>query len=594
MKGELPRSDRSVHRLPVRLATAMRWIAAVFFAALLGAIYFLLQNRICLPQFWTCTLLAFLCAGMLAVALVWRHSLEETLNRGREAESERDMLAVRLDYLSRHMNDALIVLDENHAVIDSNQRAIQMYGWNREELIGMPARNLRAPETAVGQEQDLRAPAGTLISTLHRRKDGTVFPVEVSISRFEVHGRAFVAGIIRDVSERVKTEEALRMSETSFRSLFDNMHEGVALHKLVRDQAGLVVNYQVIEVNRRYLEILGFERGKVVNHLSTEIYKTAEPPFLDVFAKTGLTSIPTDFEVHYPPLNRHIHVSVAPWGTDGFATIFTDITAKKRIETALLESERRFRGAMETARSVALQLDRDGRVTFANEALLRLLGCPLNEVVGADWYGKFVPSGDREVNRGMFRTVLESAQAPESIVIPNPNDSRVITGSGDIRTIRWSSSLITHSDGTVMGISRFGEDITERQQSLEALRESEERFRRIFDESSVGIVIVGVDGRFVRANRAFREFIGFSEEELTRMTFSDITHPEHREQDQIEVGRVLAGDIPRYVTDKRYLRKDGSLAWGRVTVSLMRGGKGVPKYFLSMIDDTTGLHQAGE
>lgn len=534
-------------------------------------------------------LLVLLFIGAVAMALSWRRSLLKSVTRGEVAETEREMLAVRLDFLARHINEAFIVLDEDFRLIDVNQQAVQMYGWTRDELVGMKARDLRAPETMANLEKDLNSPPGTPVITIHQRKDGTKFSVEASLTRFELKGRRYIAGLIRDLSERKQLESVLRNSDAQFRSLFDNMNEGVAFHSLVRDRAGGVVNYLVIDVNSRYSAILGLEYGMVINRLATEVYGTDEPPFLDTYAKTALTGVPSEMDVYFEPMRRHFHVSVAPWGIDGFATIFSDITLKKRTETALQESERRFRGALETARAAALQLDRRGRVTFANDSLLKILGYSVEEVIGADWGEKFVPPDIRDYLRDIFVVAMKSGQLAESV--PNPIEGRVITKSGGIRVIRWSFSVNSHTDGTALGVSGFGEDITEQKKAEEALRESEERFRRIFDESSMGIVIVDLNGNFVRTNRAFQSFVGYTGEELNRMVYTDVTHPDHRERDMREVARVLAGEIPRYVTDKRYLRKDGSETWGHLTVSLMQNTDGTPGYFLSLIDDISGQHR---
>ena len=797
-------------------------------------------------SFWITVLFILLVIGATTVFIFWRRSMAESLIRGEFAEKEREMLAVRLDFLSRYTNDVLLIADGNYKIIDANQRAIQMYGYGREELIGMSAQDLRSTETAGNLGTDLSNPTGTIYKTLARRKDGTVFPVEVSYSRFEVRGRIYIAAIIRDISERQKAETALRESESRFRSLFDHMNEGVALHSLVRDNAGLVVNYRVVEVNNRYTTILSVDRDKVEGKLATEVYGTVEPPFLDAFARPALTGIPAEMELFFEPMRKHFHVSVAPWGPDGFATIFTDITSKKMAETALMESERRFRGAMETARAVAIQVDRDGRVTFANEALLKLLGCTLDEVVGTVWADKYCPPDDRDKLLPLFVEGIRTGKLPEDM--PNPIEFKVKSKDGELRIVRWSISMNTHSDGAVTGMSAFGEDITERKKaedalvvsssllnssleatadgilvvdlkgrvskynqrfaemwripgdvlesnldelmlanvvsqveepelflarvnelyahpeetsfdlirlkggriferysqsqrigneivgrvwsfrdvterknaeeelvvsnsllnsSLEAtadgilvvdlkgdvikynrklgdmwgipsdmmgssdtatlmaqvgrqlanpelfmkrvndlyalpmessfdridlkdgrvyeryshpqmigerivgrvwsfrditlrlgveaaLRESEEGFRRIFEEAVVGICIVGLDGRFIKVNPAFRSFVGYSEAELTKIAFPEITHPDHREQDRVEIGRLVKGEINRYVTSKRYIRKDGSVVWGHAAVSVMRNADGKPMYFIPLIDDITSLHKAEE
>jgi PAS domain S-box-containing protein len=121
----------------------------------------------------------------------------------------------------------------------------------------------------------------------------------------------------------------------------------------------------------------------------------------------------------------------------------------------------------------------------------------------------------------------------------------------------------------------------------DALRESEQRFRNIFEEGPIGMVIVDRKFFFLRANIAFCTMLGYSERELTSLTFQDITHPEHRGIDTENVKRLLKGDIPVYRTEKRYIRKDGAVVWGAATITAIRNKNGNFLHFLSMIEDIT-------
>jgi PAS domain S-box-containing protein len=151
---------------------------------------------------------------------------------------------------------------------------------------------------------------------------------------------------------------------------------------------------------------------------------------------------------------------------------------------------------------------------------------------------------------------------------------------------------VKNARGHVDMVAVFSRDMTERRRAEQAVRESEERFRRIFEESSVGIAIVSLEGRFIRTNPAFQNIIGYSDTELLQMKFLDITHPDHRDQDAQEVARLARGELQRYVTNKRYVRKDGSRMWAHVTVSVVRDPAGKPMYFIPLVDDITNLHKA--
>jgi PAS domain S-box-containing protein len=106
----------------------------------------------------------------------------------------------------------------------------------------------------------------------------------------------------------------------------------------------------------------------------------------------------------------------------------------------------------------------------------------------------------------------------------------------------------------------------ERKRAEEALRESENRFRKIFENSPLGMTLVTPDFHFFAANPGWTAMTGYSEEELRKLTFKDITHPDHLAGDIEHIQEIVAGKIPFYATEKRYIRKDGSIVWGLINV----------------------------
>lgn len=120
-----------------------------------------------------------------------------------------------------------------------------------------------------------------------------------------------------------------------------------------------------------------------------------------------------------------------------------------------------------------------------------------------------------------------------------------------------------------------------------ALRESEERFQLIFDNAPIGMVISDLKGRFMRVNQAMADILGYSVEQLTAMDFPSITHPEDLEKDIFLVGELLHGKKPRFVMEKRYVRRDGEIINVTLHVSLVRDGRRRPRYFIGQIVDVT-------
>jgi PAS domain S-box-containing protein len=127
-----------------------------------------------------------------------------------------------------------------------------------------------------------------------------------------------------------------------------------------------------------------------------------------------------------------------------------------------------------------------------------------------------------------------------------------------------------------------------------ALRDSEEVGRVTFEQAAAGIAHVGTDGTFLRVNEKLCAIVGYPREELLQLTFQDITHPDDLETDLNHVRRVLAGEIKTYSMEKRYIRKDRSLVWVNLTVSLVRTPSGEPRHFISVVQDITEHKRAEE
>lgn len=165
---------------------------------------------------------------------------------------------------------------------------------------------------------------------------------DAAIEAFRLTGQLIASAI-----HRQRTETALRQREQHFRSLFDHMLEGVALHRLIYDERGRVANYEIIDVNYQYERILNLRRDDVVHRLATDVYGTPEPPYLAEFSAVAATGQPAHFEVYFAPMQKHFFISVSPLGPDQFATIFFDITARKqeeaereRLQTQLMQAQR--------------------------------------------------------------------------------------------------------------------------------------------------------------------------------------------------------------------------------------------------------------
>ncbi len=134
-------------------------------------------------------------------------------------------------------------------------------------------------------------------------------------------------------------------------------------------------------------------------------------------------------------------------------------------------------------------------------------------------------------------------------------------------------------------LARVGALLAAQQRTRSRLRRSEERFRATFEQAAVGIAHVAPEGRWLRVNGTLCEIVGYAYDELLARSFQDITYPADLDIDLGLVGQLLAGEIPHYSLDKRYLHKNGTSVWVRITVALVRDQRQRPEYFIVVVED---------
>ena len=157
-----------------------------------------------------------------------------------------------------------------------------------------------------------------------------------------------------------------------------------------------------------------------------------------------------------------------------------------------------------------------------------------------------------------------------------------------------NSFLIEDENGNPSRIASVTTDITERKQTEEALRASEERFRSYFEQGLIGMAVSLPDQRWIQVNDRYCDMLGYSREELLGMKWTDLTHPDDLERNLIPLNRALAGEIEHHTLEKRFIRKDGSIMYATVFARCFRRQDGSVDHFLSLVEDITERKLAQE
>ncbi|MCW5312498.1 PAS domain S-box protein [Nostoc sp. KVJ3] len=234
---------------------------------------------------------------------------------------------------------------------------------------------------------------------------------------------------------------------------------------------------------------------------------------------------------------------------------------------------------LEAAPVAVCFLDRELRYIRINQVFADINGLTIEEHLGQK-FGEVLPAMAAELEPQLQR-VLDTGDPLLNVEISG--ETRGQPG----RYGYWLGNYypVNNPMDETVGIGIILADVTAAKQTEVALRESEERFRTIFNQATVGITVLALDGQFLQVNPAFCEITGYSVEELIELSFQDITHPDDVKVDLLYAQQVLAREINGYSLEKRYIRKDGSLVWVKVTASAVWDAEGKPMYALGIIED---------
>jgi PAS domain S-box-containing protein len=478
------------------------------------------------------------------------------------------------------------IMGLDRRLMDANPAMCRMFGMSREELIGQTPAIVTYPGDYPNSTQNFNdVLAGRMDmdqgERRYVRKNGDLFWAHytMSVVRDSSGNPLYLIGMLVDIDEQKRVLAELKQSEARLRTIYENASIGIAL-------VGL--DGHPLSVNPAVLSMTGYTEQEMLGLFGLDL---SHPD--DRAAASGpMRELTEGKRDAFQSESRFVRKSGQVYwvrqrissvrGADGkpayLVVMIEDIDEQKHMLAAIQESEARFRAMFESSAIGALILDVKNLTLRYNAVARSLLDDPELPDKLADLYD-FIHVRYRESERDRFTELLNGQR-------DSYTTDRSYHRPGE-ETI-WSHvtiSTVKDIHGELRYIVGMMENVTEQKAAHQKLIESEARFRAMFDNASVGMALMSLERRVLAINQTAEEIVGYKLDELVDKDPAFLSHPEDRQIGSEQFQEIISGQRDGFQMEKRYVRKDGTVFWARVTYSLVRSPDGRPLNLIGLIED---------
>jgi len=417
-----------------------------------------------------------------------------------------------------------ICIVQNKMIKYCNPQLAELWGGTVEEIKDTPFSKYLHPEAlSMVVERYNRRIAGEQVPSKYEtaliRKDGRKVNVEINIGVLEYLGQDAEIAIIHDITERKQVAEALKASEENFHNSLDNSLVGIRISD---------IDNNTLYANQALLDIFGYKNLDEVRVKSPQECYSPEcyAEYLDMRRKYGLGElIPDQVDIDIIRKDgtvRHLQAmfKLVFWnGKQQYQTLYNDITERKQAAEALKASEQNFRNSLDSSSMGINIVDTNFNILYANQALLDIFGYENIDELKAS------PPSEHYTPESHANWVLRHEKLLRGEPVPSKIETDILRKDGTIRHLE-----IFRKEVFWNGKQRYQilyNDITERKRIEEALRESEEKYRLIV-ENSQDIIFTLREGIFIYVSPSVKQMLGYNQADLIGKSFMSLVHPDDR------------------------------------------------------------------
>jgi len=478
--------------------------------------------------------------------ILWNGTLFD-ISELKNKEQELGTSELRFRSLVEQASDGIFLSTPKGYLIDANSMGCRMLGYTKDEIINQKISNIILVPDNEPPLQFERVAAGehVLMTRMVRKKDGSQFPVEIN-SKMLADGRFL--GIVRDITERKNAEEKIFQKEVQYRTLVEHASDGIFITDL---------NENFLDANSSACELTGYSKEELLRMAIDDllVIKPGDTPSRLDEIKQGVRIVQERNMKCKNGSMVPIEVTAKMLPDKRVLSMVRDVSERKKVALKLYESEKRYRSIFESSGEGILLTNTDGTVLSANPEACKILGMTEEEICSLGRNGivnlkdpRLAAAIETRKKHGKFKGELTLVRKDGTIFPADINTTVFTTSTGEERT------------------SMFINDITSRKKTEDEIRDSEEKFRSVIENTSDGFVLYDVQTKkVIETNSAYEKMLGYKPGEMKNLTLYD--NVAHEKEDVDRFFERIKKQKNFFIGNRKHRKKDGTTIDVEVTVN---------------------------